>query len=508
VTDPLSILPRLESAARDLAAAGSGDRLHVAIADLAADTFLVDIAALYVVQVPGRIALAAKHDHPGTEGLADVRWGEGVVGRVAESRKPRLIPDVRADPGYDRRVEGVGSEVAVPLVYGSEIAGVLDLQSREIGAFSEVDLALLKAFASCAAGAMESVRLRESLDERIASMKKQLARLDLIHRVGQTFLEAPLLEETMQRVIEMVATALDYNQAAVLLLDRDLEELRMVSAWGYGDVEGLRIPLSHGATGYAARNAEPVVIGDVTTDPRYVKGISVGRSELAVPIVIKDRVVGVLDVESPVREAFGEEDVELLRVVASYAAGAIGRHRLKEETERQLRKLDERARRLDLLGRVSRTLTRHEEVDELLSEILRQCSDALDLRHCAVLLPDPEEERSLILRAAIGYDASAPRSLGANEGITGHVFATGVPVVIPDVTKDRRYVTGVTGSRAEMAAPLRVFGRIIGVLDAESSEIGGFDDEDLDLFTSFAAQAAIALHSAELASKLDALERR
>jgi GAF domain-containing protein len=142
-------------------------------------------------------------------------------------------------------------------------------------------------------------------------------------------------------------------------------------------------------------------------------------------------------------------------------------------------------------------------LDELLEEILRLCAEAFDLRHVALLLFE-EGTRTLVLRAEVGYDERAPRRLGIDEGITGHVAATGVPVLVPDVTKDPRYVTGVSGGRAEMAAPLKVHGRLLGVIDAESAVAFGFSEEDLDLFTSFAAQAAIAIRGAELQARLEA----
>jgi sigma-B regulation protein RsbU (phosphoserine phosphatase) len=387
--------------------------------------------------------------------------------------------------------------MAVPLKIADDVLGVLDVQSRSPSAFAETDLALLEAFAAHAACALQAIRQQEASRRRTAKLGQRTERFELIHRVGQTLLEDLGLEEAMQRVVEMVATALDYNLAAVLLLDGEIDELRIVSQFGYEAVRQLRIPISQGATGHAVRHAEPVNIPDVAADTRYIKGTGQGRSELAVPIVLRETVIGVIDVESPVPGAFGDEDVNLLSAVASYAAAAIGASRLRAEAERRLMKLDDRTRRLDLLNRVSRTLTRKMGLDELLDKILGLCAEAFDLRHCAVLLVDPTDGATLVRRAAIGYNGATPVRLAIGKGITGHVARTGVPIYVPDVTKDPRYVAGASGGRAEMAAPLKVWGELIGVLDAESTEVEGFDEEDLDLFTSFAAQAAVAIRSAE-----------
>ncbi|MBW2276304.1 MAG: GAF domain-containing protein [Deltaproteobacteria bacterium] len=498
------MIRRLERAGHRVNLAREPAEANQCVVDLTAEAFRMDIVGLYLKDpvAVGRLGLAARYDYPVVTARETADLGEGIIGWVAENRKPALVPDVRADPRYVEGIAESRSEMAVPLLVGDEVLGVLDVQSRALSAFGDTELALLEAFAVHVACALQATREREISRRKAARLGQRAERFELIHRVGQTLVEDVRLDEAMQRVVEMVATALDYNLAAVLLLDREIDELYFVSQYGYEAVHGLRIPLSQGATGYAVRHAEPVNIPDVATDSRYIKGTGQGRSELAVPISLRDEVIGVIDVESPVPAAFGDEDVNLLSAVASYAAAAIGASRLRAEAERRLMKLDDRTRRLDLLNRVSRSLTRKMALDELLDRILGICSEAFDLRHCAVLLLDPADGVTLVRRAAIGYDTAAPVRLALGEGITGHVARTGVPIYVPDVTKDPRYVAGASGGRAEMAAPLKVFDEVIGVLDAESTVVEGFDEEDLDLFTSFAAQAAVAIRSAELTTEL------
>jgi GAF domain-containing protein len=219
-----------------------------------------------------------------------------------------------------------GCCAAAPLV--PERAGAGALVAWRGAPFDGDELALLRICAARAASTIGRARDREAWAEENRRLEARLHRFELIRRVGMTLIEGDGLEESMQKVVDMVATTLDYSQTAVLLLDPDLEELDLVSAYGYGEVTGLRIPLSQGATGYAARHAEPVNIRDVRSDPRYVKGTSRGRSELAVPIMMRGEVIGVLDVESPTPGAFGEDDVETLTVVASYAAAGIQLARL------------------------------------------------------------------------------------------------------------------------------------------------------------------------------------
>jgi GAF domain-containing protein len=186
--------------------------------------------------------------------------------------------------------------------------------------------------------AQEARRLDSERGEqsaKIEALMARLERLELIHRVGKTLIEVPCIEDSIQRVVDTIATTLNYCRTAVLLLDPDLEELDLISAYGYGEVNGLRIPLTQGATGYAARQAESVNIADVTTDPRYVKSMNRCRSNLAVPIIFDNEVLGVIDVESPEFGAFGVEDVKTIEVIASYAAAAIQHARVRESVEKQ-----------------------------------------------------------------------------------------------------------------------------------------------------------------------------
>jgi GAF domain-containing protein len=665
VSDLVAKIRRLEEGGRRLAAAPAAPDLHQRIVDVVAEAFRMDICALFLVEDQGRTVLAAHYHYQVDDAFREIRVGKGIIGWVAEHGEPLLVPDVRAEPRYLKAIDAALSEVAVPLRHEGRIVGVIDLESREPAAFDRDDLMLLTVFAGQAGALVGAARTR-------AALEAKAARFELIHRVGQTLVEGPDLETAMQRVTELVATSLGYNHTSVLLLDPALEELEIISAYGYSDIKGMRIPAFQGATGYAARHGEPVIISDVTSDPRYVKGLRNGRSELAVPIMRGREVCGVIDVESPELAAFGDKDVALLQVVASYAAAAVAAARCQEglaeeraahartelkvqllgkvgralnaivdsdalfaeilrlaadvlrydrsaillvepetghlvlshsrgypETERgsrvpanqgvtgrayrlgqpvlvssvdkdegyievapgarsemaiplragsecigildvesvgrvftradldllsafgeqvstaltsshlradaarQVRALDERARRLDLLNRVARSLTRRLSIDDLIEVILRLCTEAFDIDHCALLLKDDAAPDTLVMRAAIGYDENAPRRLPLGKGITGYVAASGVPALVPDVTQDPRYVTGMSGGRAEMAAPLRVFGDIIGVLDAESADVGAFGEEDLDLFASFAAQAAVAIHNANLAVRFD-----
>jgi putative nucleotidyltransferase with HDIG domain len=222
-----------------------------------------------------------------------------------------------------------------------------------------------------------------------------------------------------------------------------------------------------------------------------------GRSEVAVPIRLDSQVVGVLDAEALDPGAFGADEVRLLVALADQVAAALHNANLTDRVGR-------RAQRLALLNRAGRLIASVLDPDTVLYRILELAAEALGFRRCALLLRDPYGE-DLLVRAALGYGDVVGKRIPAGEGICGTVFRTGTAEVVGDVTKDPRYVPGLEGGRTEMAAPLRLNGTIIGVLDAESPEQAAFDADDLDLFDGFASQAAVAIQNANLH---DELERR
>lgn len=165
-------------------------------------------------------------------------------------------------------------------------------------------------------------------------------------------------------------------------------------------------------------------------------------------------------------------------------------------------------RRLALLARASRLLETSADLDSLLDQILEAVEEIFGLETCAILLFDEDMEVMRIERAR-GYDEDVVATFRARrgEGITGLVVESGEATVVPDVTKDPRYQGGAKNSRSEMAAPLRIGGHTLGVLDAESARVAAFDQADLELFSAFAAHAALAVDAARMRETLEQQNR-
>jgi sigma-B regulation protein RsbU (phosphoserine phosphatase) len=264
-----------------------------------------------------------------------VRLGDGVTGRAAVEREPVFVPDVSKEPAYISLSPGVAAELAIPLVHKERLVGVLNIEGPDVEAFTSAARTALQVLAGHLAVAIENATLyRET--------RWYAGLLATLYEIGRETASILDLDELLQRLAEIVKRVIDYEMFGILLLDGDRQELVMRKAVNFGPGrERSRLPVSEGLCGAAVRTKQPVLVGDVRTDPRYVGLVPETRSELVIPLLHKDRVVGVLDLESPALDRFNERHVKVLMPLASQVAGAIENARLYAE----LRRRDERLRR-------------------------------------------------------------------------------------------------------------------------------------------------------------------
>ncbi|MGC2399153.1 MAG: GAF domain-containing protein, partial [Acidobacteriaceae bacterium] len=231
-----------------------------------------------------------------------IRVGQGVVGRAAESREAILLHDVRLDPSYISANPEVRSELAVPLIVKNRVIGVLDLQSEQVGYFQPEHMRLLELTASRVAQAIENARLYT----RVARQAQTLAVLNEIAREVTSILE---LDPLLERIAELVRRLIDYQMFSILLLNEreQVLEVRYAVRFGHPFLHSEKVPLDRGLVGTAVRERRLIYAGDVRKDARYYTVNPETRSEMAVPLLYKGRVIGVLDLEH-VRVNYFHED--------------------------------------------------------------------------------------------------------------------------------------------------------------------------------------------------------
>jgi phosphoserine phosphatase RsbU/P len=264
-----------------------------------------------------------------------LKVGEGVTGRAAQERKAVLVDDVTADPKYIAGVPNVRAELAVPLLTKNRVIGVIDLEAREPGYFTEEHSRLLTLVASRMAAGIENAQL-------YTRTIKQSRILLLLNEIARELTSILNLDELLGRIAELMRRLIDYQMFSILLLDSTGEKLQHRFSLRFNENIQLKheIPLGRGLIGYAAETKQAVLVPDVTKDPRYIEANPETRSELVVPLIYKDKVIGVLDLEHTRRGFFTDDHRRTTTTLAAQIAIAIENARLYEQVARQERRLE------------------------------------------------------------------------------------------------------------------------------------------------------------------------
>ncbi len=251
--------------------------------------------------------------------------GQGLTGAAAQNMATVRVNDVSADPRYIPALPGIGSEVAVPIIWNKQVIGVIDVQSLHKNSFTEEHQRALELVASRIANAIENAKLYRNAVAR----EKTLALLNDISREMTAILS---LDELLTRTAEMVRRVIDYHLFSVLLLNRRTNKLEHRASVRLGENIQIKhdIPLDKGLVGAAATERKAVVVKDVREDVRYVALNPEIRSELVIPLLYKDEVIGVIDLEHTRKGYYTERHVRTLSTLASQMAIAIANARLYE----------------------------------------------------------------------------------------------------------------------------------------------------------------------------------
>jgi sigma-B regulation protein RsbU (phosphoserine phosphatase) len=312
------------------------------------------------------------------------------------------------------------------------------------------------------------------------------------------------LDTTLRRVAEVVRKVIDYEIFAILLLNEKTQEMRFRFQIGYPPefADRTRVKVGEGVTGLAAQTREAVLIEDVREDPRYIEGVPNVCSELAIPLITKNRVIGVIDIEAREPRAFTEEHRRVLTLVASRMAVGIENAQLYTRTTKQ-------ARILSMLNEIARELTSILNLDELLGRIAELVRRLIDYQMFSILLLDPSGEK-LQHRFSLRFNENIhlKHEISIGRGLVGCAAETKAAVLVPDVSKDPRYIQANPETRSELAVPLIYKSKVVGVLDLEHTRRGFFTEEHSRTMTTLAAQIAIALENARLYEEIERQERR
>ena len=285
----------------------------------------------------GELRLAYAVGYPEPEPVVRLQAGSGLVGAAVASEQALLVNDVASDRRYVEKVPGMQSAIVVPLRHKSRPIGALNILSRHRDQFTDRDVTIVDQFAAHVAVALVNARLFEQ-------SRLDAEAFETLAEIGHEVASVLELDELFTRIAQLTKRVIDYRTFGILLVNDD-DQLEMKLAVKYGEkVEVPRVALGEGLVGYAALHREVVLVPDVSQDPRYINLVPDVRSELAIPLLLKDRCIGVVDLESPQLNAFSKRDVEILTLLASQAAVAIENARLYEEVRSTQERLEKEVR--------------------------------------------------------------------------------------------------------------------------------------------------------------------
>jgi len=311
------------------------------------------------------------------------------------------------------------------------------------------------------------------------------------------------LQTLLNRTSELVRSIIPYKIFSILLINDRTNELRMRFQIGHtAETQRMRIPLGKGVVGQVALTREPMLVNDVTAVEGYIDANPNVCSELAIPLIAKNRLIGVLDLESEQAGFFKPEHLHLLTLTGSRIAQAIENARLYTRVSRQ-------AETLAVLNEISTEIISILDLDLLLAKVGNLLRRLIDYQMFSIMLLDDKGE-TLITRYAwrFGYAQAPMRRISVTTGLVGAAVREWRPINVPDVRKDQRYLPMNPETRSELIVPLFYKERVIGVLDLEHTRTAFFNEDHVRTLTTMAAQIAIAIENARLYQRVHRQEQQ
>ncbi len=475
----------------------------------------------------GALAPYGFSGYPAGEAITEMRLlpGEALAGKVYASGEALLLPEVAFARDYNLRVDNLQryhqategrvpvSALGVPLTAGEAVLGVLVLENYTTPeAFGEGDITFARSLARQAALTVQNARLYRAAEQRARQ-------LEALANISATLTSSLDSQQIVQSLLEEFARVLPYDSATLWLREND--RLRVVAARGFGDDEeriGLTARVEDSALYEAmVRERRPILVADTATDPRFPSFPDYPvRSWLGIPLIARDEVIGLLSLDRHEVNAYRAQHLELATTLARQAAVALENAQLYEQARQTSEELERRVaertqdlarehERVEALLRITTELSVSLDLDRVLQRALALVNDFVGADRGVILLVAPDSDQ-LILRASLGSEeplppGGKPSPFRLGEGLAGWVIANREAVVIPDLTRDERWVPHsdrLEEHKSAIAVPLTVSEDALGAMLLLSHQRNAFDEDQLRLVAAAANQVAAAINNAEL----------
>ena len=417
---------------------------------------------------------------------------QGITGKAATSGKVLRIGDVRKEPAYFEVTPGIRAELCVPIKIGERAIGVINAESKQADFFNAEDERLLVTVAGQMATAIEKLRLFEAEARR----RQEAETLQEATAVVAATLNQ---EQAIQLILEQLARVVSYDSASVQILGDGY--LEIVGGRGWPDpaaVLGLRFPIpDDNPNTIVIQQRRPYILGNAPEkySPFHQAPHSHILSWLGVPLLIRDRVIGMLAVDSGQPNHFTEESARLVSAFANQAAVALENARLYQEARRA-------AERRAVLHRLSQDIVRAIQDPEQTYQSIHQATK--ELMPCdafVIVLQGEVRKENEAVYMVEGQHRWPPQRIPAGRGLSRKVIAGGKTMVIDDLSPDDKSVihfgTPEQKVRSVLAVPLRI-GETTGMISAQCYQPRAYGEEEQALLEMLAVHAAIAVENARL----------
>ncbi len=428
---------------------------------------------------------------------------KGLTEYVIQSKKP-----LRIDKNYRKLCKRFGikpkgrdakSWLGVPMIYKNNVEGVISIQDyKKENVYSTEDEALLMGIANRAAVIVANTKL---IEEKM----KRANDLSLMNQIADNLTKNLEIDTICSSVTKSITQNFKNFNVAIFLIEHRKVVLKNLSKNFKDSIPNdLRLKFVENVVSALEKAGKTIVANDISKNSLYrLYGHVRTKSGVAIPLNISTKIIGVLNIESNELNAFNENTVRSLELIADLVSVAVHNAQLTEDATI-------RAKELAVSFTIARSLISTLELGDVLNEVLEVIGKTFGYTSCAVLLADKKTGR-LYIKASHGYPRYIryimrdQRLKSGREGICAHVAATGKPYYAPNVSQDPYYVMGKKAVKSEAAVPLKIKDEVIGVLDIESEKFDAFSERDLRMFSVFASQAAIAIQNDQLYNEIKSL---
>jgi GAF domain-containing protein len=386
---------------------------------------------------------------------------------------------------------GVQTVLFLPLIAQSKTIGLVELQDLQTSrTFGSREIYLAQTLCHQAAVAIENARLFQAT-------RRQVQELRILHEVALAATEAKTEDELIDRATQLIRENIYSDNFGILLLADNGTEIYIHRSYESApDVVGKRIPLGKGVTGRVAATGIPMRIADSRQENNYLNYDQATLSELCVPMKIGDRIIGVINTESRQVDRFTEDDERLLVTLAGQLATGIERLRNAMAEQR-------RAKQLAVLNELTAQMSGVLEREKLFKVVVESLNRRMGYFSTDISRAD-EEQKAYVIEAVSGaFEAFLPRE-GFNQpfgtGLLDQAYRDGNPVISNDVKHDPRYhaVSGFAKINSELVIPIKIYKKVVALLNIESTEVNAFDDYEVAALSTLGDQISMSLESINL----------